>query len=50
VIRDADSKLLATGETTHIICGSNGRPKLLPSKYQSVFKSVVAPQPDRSEA
>jgi len=50
VFRDADAKLLATGETTHIICGSNGRPKLLPAKYHSVFKSVVAPQPDRREA
>jgi acyl-CoA thioester hydrolase len=50
VFRDADNKLLAIGETTHIICGSNGRPKLLPAKYQHVFKSVVAPQPDRSEA
>ena len=50
VIRDADRKLLATGETTHIICGSNGRPKLLPAKYHSVFKAVVAPQPDRREA
>jgi acyl-CoA thioester hydrolase len=49
VFRDADGQLLATGETTHIICGSNGRPKLLPAKYHSVFKSVVAPQPDRSE-
>ena len=50
VFRDADDKLLATGETTHIICGSNGRPKLLPAKYQHAFKSVVTPQPDRSEA
>jgi acyl-CoA thioester hydrolase len=50
VIRDADAKVLATGETTHIICGSNGRPKLLPTKYHSVFNSVAAPQPDRSEA
>jgi acyl-CoA thioester hydrolase len=49
VIREADGKLLATGETTHIICGSNGRPKLLPAKYHTVFDSVVAPQPDRSE-
>jgi len=49
VFRDADGQVLATGETTHIICGSNGRPKLLPAKYHSVFKSVVAPQPDRSE-
>lgn len=50
VFRDADSKLLATGETTHIICGSNGRPKLLPAKYHRVFSEVVAPQPDRRDA
>jgi len=49
VIRDTDGKLLATGETTHIICGSNGRPKMLPTKYYAVFNSVAAPQPDRSE-
>ena len=50
VIRDADRQLLATGETTHIICGSNGRPKLLPAKFRSVFKAVVAPESDRREA
>ena len=50
VIRDADEKLLATGETTHVICGSNGRPKLLPEKYRSVFNAIVAPRPDRSGA
>jgi len=50
VFREPDDKLLAIGETTHIICGSNGRPKLLPAKYQHVFKSVVAPQPDRNQA
>ena len=50
VFRDADSTLLATGTTMHIICGSNGRPKLLPEKYREVFSKVVAPQPDRSNA
>jgi acyl-CoA thioester hydrolase len=50
VIRDADGKVLANGDTTHVICGSNGRPKLLPQKYCSVFDSVVAPQPDRRDA
>jgi acyl-CoA thioesterase FadM len=50
VIRDGDAKLLATGETTHIICGSNGRPKMLPAKYHKVFDAVVAPQPDRSKS
>jgi acyl-CoA thioesterase FadM len=50
VIRDADGRVLANGETTHVICGSNGRPKTLPKKYQTVFDSIVAPQPDRITA
>jgi acyl-CoA thioester hydrolase len=50
VIRDADGKVLANGETTHVICGSNGRPKLLPEKYRKVFDLILAPQPDRSPA
>jgi acyl-CoA thioester hydrolase len=50
VIRDADGKLLANGETMHVICGSNGRPKLLPEKYRSVFNTIAVPQPDRSPA
>lgn len=48
VFRDSDGALLATGTTMHVICGSNGRPKLLPGKYRSVFDGVVAPNPDRS--
>lgn len=50
VIRDADGKVLANGETMHVICGSNGRPKLLPEKYRSVFNTIAVPQPDRSPA
>jgi acyl-CoA thioester hydrolase len=50
VIREADGKVLANGTTTHIICGRNGRPKMLPEKYRSVFDLVEAPQPDRSPA
>jgi acyl-CoA thioester hydrolase len=50
VLRDADGKVLANGETTHVICGSNGRPKLLPKKYYSVFSAIVAPQPNRRDA
>jgi acyl-CoA thioester hydrolase len=42
LLRDSDMKVLATGETTHIICGSNGRPKLLPQKYRKVFDAVAA--------
>jgi acyl-CoA thioester hydrolase len=47
VFRDADKKLLATGETTHVICGSNGRPKSLPEKYRSVFAKAVAAEHGR---
>jgi|SRR5579864_3803824 len=48
--RDADGTLLATGETTHVICGSNGKPKLLPEKYRSIFGVVGVSEPDRSPA
>jgi acyl-CoA thioester hydrolase len=50
VLRDADGKVLANGETTHVICGSNGRPKTLPEKYRSIFNTIAAPQPERSKA
>ena len=40
LLRDADNELLATGETTHVICGSNGRPKLLPEKYRARFREI----------
>ncbi len=47
VSRDADGKLLATGETMHVICGNNGRPKLLPDKYRRVFAQIAVPEPER---
>ena len=50
VIRDADGRVLANGETTHVICGSSGRPKMLPEKYRSVFSAVAAPTSERSHA
>jgi len=50
VLRDADGKVLANGETTHVICGSNGRPKMLPEKYRSVFNTIAVPQAERSKA
>jgi len=42
LIRDADNELLATGETKHIICGGNGRPKILPHKYRARFAEISA--------
>jgi len=40
--RDADEQLLATGETTHVICGKDGRPKHLPQRHRHLF-SAAAP-------
>jgi len=48
LFRDADGQLLATGETKHIICGRNGKPKSLPQKYRSIFEAIAAEIPDRS--
>jgi acyl-CoA thioester hydrolase len=42
LLRDSDSALLATGETTHVICGKNGKPKQLPEKYRSKFRDLAA--------
>ncbi len=50
VFRDADNTLLATGHTTHVICGGNGRPKMLPEKYRRILVKMGVPNPDRSEA
>ncbi len=50
LFRDADGQLLATGETKHIICGRNGKPKLLPQKYRSIFEAIAVEIPDRSHA
>jgi acyl-CoA thioester hydrolase len=50
VFRDSDDQLLATGETTHVICGSNGRPKLLPEKYRSIFAQLAPAHVDGSRA
>ena len=50
LFRDSDGTLLANGHTTHIICGSNGRPKLLPLKYRGIMLAAGEPEPDRSPA
>jgi acyl-CoA thioester hydrolase len=49
IFRDADDALLATGDTTHVICGSNGRPKSLPVKYRDVLVEMKVPHADRSD-
>jgi acyl-CoA thioester hydrolase len=41
VFRDSDGALLATGGTTHVVCGSNGRPKTLPEKYRELLTAAA---------
>ncbi len=50
VFRDSDGQLLATGGTRHVICGSNGKPKLLPEKYRGILMTTGVPAGDRSDA
>ena len=47
ILRDDGAELLATGETVHIICNREGRPKSLPEKYREFFplKSQAARKP-----
>jgi acyl-CoA thioester hydrolase len=45
VLRDTDQALLASGETLHVICGSNGKPKLLPEKYRAILGATPVPSP-----
>ena len=37
ILHDETGELLATGETIHVVCDSNGRPKPLPEKYRRYF-------------
>lgn len=49
LLRDSDGEVLAVAETTHVICGSNGRPKLLPEKYRSLLMALGAPNREPTE-
>ena len=37
ILREPTGELLATGETLHVICDSQNRPKSLPEKYRKYF-------------
>ncbi len=37
ISNEVTGELLATGDTTHVICDRNGRPKTLPAKYRRLF-------------
>lgn len=42
VFNDATGERLATGETTHVICDGQGRPKELPEKYRAFIPLTPA--------
>ncbi len=46
IYNEETGELLATGETTHVICDANGRPRVLPEKYRKYFPLTNAPAPD----
>ncbi len=37
ILRQDSGEMLATGETIHVICNGEGRPKSLPEKYRQLF-------------
>jgi acyl-CoA thioester hydrolase len=37
ILHNETGELLAAGETTHVVCDSNGRPKALPDKYRRIL-------------
>lgn len=37
ILHHESGELLTTGETTHVVCDGNGRPKPLPEKYRRFF-------------
>jgi acyl-CoA thioester hydrolase len=46
VLNDATSERIATGETMHVVCDRNGRPKQIPMHYREAF-GVNFPDPSR---
>ena len=44
LVRAQDRKLLAEGETTHIVASSQMKPRKLPEKYMTVFRAVMGEQ------
>ena len=47
IVHERTGEVLATGETLHVICDKNGRPKSLPPHYR---RSLGIPEPDPAPA
>ncbi len=50
ILRQDSSEVLATGETAHVICNREGRPKSLPEKYRQLFPLKSRPDAKRTAA
>jgi len=50
LLRDSDDRILATGATTHVICGKDGKAKQPPAKYRDKFRALVSAVPVRSHS
>jgi len=46
IFRQSDSKLLATGDTTHVACNRAGRVKHFPEKYKQAFLCIATEADD----
>lgn len=49
VVNQATGDLIATGETTHVICDRRGRPKSLPEKYRKYFPPTTRKTPAHND-
>jgi|SRR5580704_14769619 acyl-CoA thioester hydrolase len=49
ILRQPDDELLSTGETTHVICDHQGRPKSMPEKYRKYFHDAGSGSEPRSD-
>jgi acyl-CoA thioester hydrolase len=49
ILREASSELIATGETLHVVCDRQGRPKSLPEKYRQFFLPIEKNEPKKAD-
>jgi len=49
ILNDTTGELLATGETSHVTCDGQGRPKSLPEKYRAHFVAAAAAAPSAEQ-
>ncbi len=50
ILDQASGEMIATGETLHVICDSQGRPKSLPDKYRKYFPATPHASGARTKA